>query len=107
MVGERQPGLPFLAWAVRVSHQSHWVRRRMASFWLARMGAQITGYSLNPPTEPSFYECARPKTLVPGTFGDVRDRNSMKSEPATACASSTCRGGPTPRCSAAHPCGQM
>jgi CDP-glucose 4,6-dehydratase len=60
------------------------------AFWLARLGAQVTGYSLNLPTEPSFYNCVRLKTMVPGTLGDVRDREELSRQSSRRVRRSFC-----------------
>jgi CDP-glucose 4,6-dehydratase len=54
------------------------------AFWLARMGARVAGYSLDPSTEPSFYECMRLSSSIPGTIGDVRDRGRLAETMAAA-----------------------
>jgi len=41
--------------------------------WLTRMGAQVTGYALDPPTDPSLFELARVGELVDSRIADVRD----------------------------------
>jgi CDP-glucose 4,6-dehydratase len=43
------------------------------SIWLHRLGAQLGGYSLPPPTEPSIFQAVGIKDLVKTTYGDVRD----------------------------------
>lgn len=43
------------------------------SLWLHRLGARVTGFSLPPPTEPSFFEQTRLCDLVTHIEGDVRD----------------------------------
>jgi CDP-glucose 4,6-dehydratase len=43
------------------------------SLWLAKMGARVTGFSLNPPTDPSLYELCHIDSLVKSVIGDVRD----------------------------------
>jgi CDP-glucose 4,6-dehydratase len=43
------------------------------SLWLARLGADLTGYSLEPPTTPSLFEQASVADAIPTTFGDIRD----------------------------------
>jgi CDP-glucose 4,6-dehydratase len=43
------------------------------SLWLASMGAEVTGYALEPPTEPSLFEQARVSEMVRSIRGDVRD----------------------------------
>ncbi len=45
---------------------------------LANAGAQVTGYSLNPPTEPSLFNIANIKQDVTSIIGDIRDFNSLK-----------------------------
>ena len=40
---------------------------------LTGLGAQVTGYSLEPPTSPSVYEIAGIDRLVDSVIGDVRD----------------------------------
>jgi CDP-glucose 4,6-dehydratase len=54
------------------------------AFWLARMGARVQGYGLEPPTKPSFYDCVQLNSLVPGTTGDVRDRACLSEAIAAA-----------------------
>jgi CDP-glucose 4,6-dehydratase len=41
--------------------------------WLHLLGAKITGYALQPPTEPSLYEICRIDELVTSNLADVRD----------------------------------
>lgn len=45
--------------------------------WLTRMltlaGARVTGYSLNPPTDPSLFEIAGLEDTMDSVIGDVRD----------------------------------
>jgi len=43
------------------------------SIWLHSMGAEVTGYALNPPTDPSLYELCRIDQLVNSVIADVRD----------------------------------
>jgi len=43
------------------------------SLWLHRLGARITGYALEPPTQPSLFETAGVNGLVHSVHGDVRD----------------------------------
>jgi len=42
------------------------------SLWLHSMGAEVTGYALNPPTEPSLYKLCRIGELVNSVIADVR-----------------------------------
>lgn len=50
--------------------------------WLCRvllnMGAQITGYSLMPPTNPNLFSLAGIQSNINSIIGDVRDLNSLK-----------------------------
>jgi CDP-glucose 4,6-dehydratase len=41
--------------------------------WLHKLGAQLSGYSLPPPTSPSLFEAAGIASLVDTRFGDIRD----------------------------------
>jgi CDP-glucose 4,6-dehydratase len=48
------------------------------SLWLAEMGAQVTGYALEPPTRPSLFELAGIESrLESHIIGDVRDRDAL------------------------------
>jgi len=49
------------------------------SLWLHAMGADVTGYSLEPPTEPSLFVQAKIGELVRSITGDIRDYSKMKS----------------------------
>lgn len=49
------------------------------SMWLDAMGAHVTGYALDPPTEPSLFEQARVGACVRSIRGDVRDFTRLKS----------------------------
>jgi CDP-glucose 4,6-dehydratase len=48
--------------------------------WLSRMGAHVTGYALDPPTDPSLFELARVGELVDSRIADVRDQERLKAE---------------------------
>ena len=48
--------------------------------WLSRMGAHVTGYALDPPTDPSLFELARVGELVDSCIADVRDLDRLKAE---------------------------
>jgi len=41
--------------------------------WLHSLGANIYGYALDPPTDPSLFELCKINTLVQSTIADVRD----------------------------------
>lgn len=45
---------------------------------LVRSGAVVTGYSLEPPTNPSLFEIANIKSGVNSVIGDIRDFDSLK-----------------------------
>lgn len=46
--------------------------------WLHMLGAHVTGYALDPPTEPSLFDLARVEDLVFSTIADVRDGEKLK-----------------------------
>jgi len=43
------------------------------SVWLASLGAKVAGYSLDPPTDPSFFESVRVRDVLVDHRGDIRD----------------------------------
>ncbi|OGC94435.1 MAG: CDP-glucose 4,6-dehydratase [candidate division Zixibacteria bacterium RBG_16_53_22] len=45
--------------------------------WLNAMGAKVTGYALDPPTDPSLFELCRIGKLVRSIIADVRDRETL------------------------------
>lgn len=45
---------------------------------LANLGAEVTGYSLNPPTEPSLFAIANIESDIKSVIGDIRDYKSLK-----------------------------
>lgn len=45
--------------------------------WLHKLGARITGYALNPPTEPSLFELCKVSELVDSIIGDIRKRDKL------------------------------
>lgn len=45
--------------------------------WLADLGAKVTGYALQPPSEPNLHDLARVGELVRSLRGDIRDRRSL------------------------------
>lgn len=47
------------------------------SLWLQSLGANVTGYSLNPPTSPSLFELSNCKNGMVSIIGDIRDYNSL------------------------------
>ena len=46
---------------------------------LANVGAIVTGYSLEPPTEPSLFKIAGIEKDIVSVIGDIREYNSLKS----------------------------
>lgn len=47
--------------------------------WLQELGAQVTGYALQPPTDPSLFELCKIDSLIHSLIGDVRDREHLVS----------------------------
>jgi CDP-glucose 4,6-dehydratase len=45
--------------------------------WLSSMGAHVTGYALDPPTEPNLFTLARVAELVDSRIADVRDAGCL------------------------------
>jgi len=54
------------------------------SIWLTELGAEVCGYALDPPTEPSLFEKAGLAARIHSMFGDIRDRESLKRALETA-----------------------
>jgi CDP-glucose 4,6-dehydratase len=50
------------------------------SYWLTRLGAEVTGYALEPPTEPSLFEALGLDDLVRHVVADVRDEERLARE---------------------------
>ena len=50
--------------------------------WLCKLlensGAEVIGYSLNPPTEPSLFKIANIESDVKSIIGDIRDLSKLK-----------------------------
>jgi CDP-glucose 4,6-dehydratase len=55
-----------------------------ACLWLSRLGAEVTGLSLDPPTEPSLFAAARVADRVDDRRADVRDRDAVRAAVAAA-----------------------
>ena len=49
------------------------------SLWLKELGAEVIGYSLDPPTRPSFFEAVDLKNKLIHIIGDVRDEKHLLS----------------------------
>ena len=48
------------------------------ALWLVDMGAEVSGYALNPPTEPNFFTvCNLQAKLASSTIADIRDATSL------------------------------
>ncbi|HWH12761.1 MAG TPA: CDP-glucose 4,6-dehydratase [Solirubrobacteraceae bacterium] len=47
------------------------------SLWLERLGAEVTGFSLGPPTQPSLFELAGLADGMPNVYGDIRDHDAV------------------------------
>ena len=47
------------------------------SIWLSELGAEVTGYSLPPPTQPNLFDLAGVKSRVRHLQGDVRDEAGL------------------------------
>ncbi len=47
------------------------------SLWLQRMGAEVTGYALNPPTQPGLFEEAQIEGGMRSIIGDIRDGETL------------------------------
>lgn len=48
------------------------------SLWLRELGAEVTGFALPAPTEPSFFEQTRLGELVTHIEGDIRDQATLE-----------------------------
>lgn len=47
------------------------------SLWLQEMGAEVTGYALSPPTNPSLFDVAGVAQGMTSIIGDIRDAESV------------------------------
>lgn len=48
------------------------------SLWLQSLGAEVTGYALNPPTNPSLFEVAKVGDGMTSIVGDIRDLDMLQ-----------------------------
>ena len=48
------------------------------SLWLQSMGAQVVGYALTPPTNPSLFKVANVEQGMTSIIGDIRDLVHLK-----------------------------
>lgn len=49
------------------------------SLWLTKLGANVIGYSLPPPTEPNLFEAINLKNRIIHILGDIRDEKYLTS----------------------------
>lgn len=54
------------------------------SIWLHALGAEVTGYALDPPTVPSLFVVAGLERMLASIIADVRDFDSLRSAMTTA-----------------------
>ena len=54
------------------------------ALWLQSLGAQVTGFALAPPTEPSLFVSARIESLIHHVEGDIRDLQAVTKAVAEA-----------------------
>ena len=50
-----------------------------ASLWLSRLGAEVTGFSLEPDTDPNLFSLAGVERAVRSRIGDLRDAELLRS----------------------------
>jgi CDP-glucose 4,6-dehydratase len=55
------------------------------SLWLQSLGAELTGFALNPPTHPNLFEVASVSQGMHSVFGDIRDFSTLQSALQNAC----------------------
>lgn len=48
------------------------------SLWLQLLGAKVTGYALNPPTNPSLFDVAKVGNGMESIIGDIRDTDRLQ-----------------------------
>jgi len=48
------------------------------SIWLHALGASVTGYALEPPTEPNLYSLAGVASITSSIIGDIRDTDNLR-----------------------------
>jgi len=53
------------------------------AYWLSELGADVAGYALAPPTEPSVFEALRLAERITHTEADVRDLDALSATLAT------------------------
>ncbi len=50
------------------------------ALWLQKMGADVQGYALEPPTQPNIFEVSRAGEGMRSTIGDIRDLEKLTSQ---------------------------
>lgn len=45
--------------------------------WLTYLGAKVTGYALNPPTNPNLYELCKIDSMVNSVIADIREKDRL------------------------------
>lgn len=48
------------------------------SLWLHQLGARVTGFALQPPTQPSLFEAASVGSSMVSKIGDIRDLDTLR-----------------------------
>lgn len=54
------------------------------SLWLQQLGAEVTGYALNPPTTPSLFDVAAVAQGMTSIIGDIRDGEALSAAMSVA-----------------------
>ena len=69
----------FLARSPRPDHRSHRIQGGWLELLAARQGAEVFGYALDPPTEPSLFDVARIGSVVAADVrADIRDPSALR-----------------------------
>ena len=85
-MGEREPALESLVKSALSFYSGRKVfvtghtgfKGSWLCLWLHQLGAKVTGYALDPPTEPNLFELCGIGDLVHSVVADVRDGDSLK-----------------------------
>ena len=89
-MGQRQGAVVRLVTATGDVDPAFWAGKRVfltghtgfkgswLSLWLQKMGADVTGFALAPPTTPSLFEEARVAPGMTSIIGDIRDRGALE-----------------------------
>jgi CDP-glucose 4,6-dehydratase len=88
--GRMRKGRPAEEVTIPAMNRSFWKAKRVLltghtgfkgswlSLWLESLGAEVTGYALPPPTEPSMFLLTDAGKRIDSVTGDVRDFDSLK-----------------------------